>query len=121
MAEFPEEDMFARVVGEDRRATLEEARLRNERLAAVEAEQSAERKAKADALSRRANESILLHEYRSRGLKPPFANERGMPTVSLSMLLAAGWTIDNSTGTAILLRPLYTPGPPAPYREDHRE
>lgn len=110
--EFPEADMFTRATGEDWNAQVADWEKRNEVAAKVEAAQRAERKVAADALSRRANEAVLIHEYASQGLRAPYTDGNGVPTVSLAMLLRLGWTINRSPGTNILMRPFVMPQQP---------
>lgn len=70
-----------------------------------DAEKAREAKARVDATTLRANESFLLAEYERAGVAPPFTNGRGVPTVSLSLLLSQGWRVESFGDERILVRP----------------
>ena len=101
---------------------------RKERIAAAEeqnavrlrqdAEAAAKRQIEADKLTARANESFLLHEYRSYGIDPPFVDLGGMPTVSLALLLDMGWRVEQVGRESTLVRPLHDTTP-RKRREDY--
>ena len=77
-------------------------------LTAIEVEQAARRKAQADELSMRANESVRVTEFAQAGVEPP----DGM-RVSLPLLLSIGWTIVEIDGARKLVRPQDKPKPRA--------
>lgn len=85
---------------------------------AQDAAAAAERKARADDLTARANASVLILEYAAQRVRPPLTDGHGVPTVSLPMLLQLGWTIQRvGDGLAVLLRP--EPEQPRKRREDY--
>ena len=65
-------------------------------LTAIETKQRAETKARADEFSMAANRAHVLGEYLGRGVEPPFTDEQGNPTVSLSLLMQMGWRIEGN-------------------------
>jgi hypothetical protein len=88
-----------------RRKQREDARLRAEAIRKADEQRAAEAKARVDETSRRANESFLRAEYERAGLRPPFTDDRGVPTVSLSMLRWAGWRVEMVGDQATLIAP----------------
>lgn len=110
-------DIFDHAEETLRRESLDAARERNKILDAQVAQEKAERQAKADALSRRANQSVLVTEYVRAGVDPISVNDDGIPTVSLSFLISIGWTIEDFGGRRTLVKP---PMPePRPRRKNH--
>lgn len=105
--DLPEEPDASGQMAPDRvEAALGDFKQRMGALEAQDAAAAAERKAKADALTARANATVLIHEYAAQGIHPPLTDGRGVPTVSLAMLLQIGWTIQRvGDGLALLLRP----------------
>lgn len=87
-------DFFELESLKEMRAKREQAVRDGEAIAAAEAVEAAAAKARVDALTLRANESFLLAEYQSAGIAPPFTNGRGVPTVSLALLVRQGWRIE---------------------------
>ena len=65
-------------------------------LMAIETKQRAEAKARADEFSIDANRAHVMGEYIGRGVEPPFTDDQGRPTVSLSLLMQMGWRIDGN-------------------------
>lgn len=107
-AEFPEagdDDLFARERAARVAASNADFRERMAQLAAHEREQEAERKARADATTKRANHLALMQEYRQAGVAPPILNDDGTPSLSLSMLLQLGWSIETIEDSVTLIRP----------------
>ncbi len=91
--EFPDEETkpdIARV-----QAAHEDFKARIAELRKVEEAGAAIRKVRADELSHRANLSVLFDEYRRAGVSAPFVTADGIPTVSLSLLISLGWSIQN--------------------------
>lgn len=85
---------------------------------AQDAAGAAERKARADDLTARANASVLILEYAAQRVRPPLTDGHGVPTVSLPMLLQLGWTIQRvGDGLGVLLRP----EPEQPRRRDDHD
>jgi hypothetical protein len=70
---------------------------------------AAVRKVEADALSKRANLSVLVTEFARAGVRPPCVNQAGEPTVSLPTLLWLGWTIADRDDGKVLVRPVAAP------------
>lgn len=100
------EDVFDRAEAADRRARIEASREANAARLEQEEIQNAQRKIKADALTIRARDSVLIHEYASQGLTPPFTNGEGVPTVSLALLRQMGWTVEEEFGgRRVLVKP----------------
>jgi hypothetical protein len=117
--EFDEIDPKAMFESERVEAARADFHQRMAELNAREAEQDAARKALADDTSRRGNLIVLVGEYARAGVKPPFVNERGEPTVSLSMLKMQGWEITEFAGQRTLLRPASAGGYARRTREDY--
>lgn len=110
--EFPEagdDDLFERERASRIAASNADFRERMTQLAVQERQQEAERKARADATTMRANMSAMMQEYRRAGVTPPFVNEDGTPRCSLSMLINLGWSIEELNGTVTLIRTLIRP------------
>ena len=74
----------------------EDFKRRMAELTAIETKQRAETKARADEFSMAANRAHVLGEYLGRGVEPPFTDEQGNPTVSLSLLMQMGWRIEGN-------------------------
>jgi hypothetical protein len=112
--DLPEEPDANGQMAPDRvEAALGDFKQRMGALEAQDAAAAAERKAKADDLTARANASVLIHEYAAQGVRPPLTDGHGVPTVSLAMLLQLGWTIQRvGEGLGVLLRPEPKPEPP---------
>ena len=72
---------------------------------AADAAAAAAGRARATALSQRANLSVLTTEFARAGVTPPCVNDAGDPTVSLPMLLWLGWTIVETEDGRFLQRP----------------
>lgn len=104
--EFPENnDLFERERAERVAAAHEDFRQRMAELGEIERRMEAERKARADANTRRSNAMALLHEYERAGVAPPLVNEDGTPSCSLSLLLQFGWSIERFGDTLTLVKP----------------
>jgi hypothetical protein len=91
--EFSDEDPkpdIARV-----QAAHEDFKARMAELCKVEEAGAAIRKARSDELSHRANLSVLFDEYHRAGVSAPSVTADGIPTVSLSLLISLGWSIQN--------------------------
>jgi hypothetical protein len=99
------EDIFERMAGDERRARLEEAKVRNAELnRQLEAEEAARREAhRIKTLAHTA--SIICAEYRAAGVEPIEVNADGVPTVSLATLRWIGWRIEEIDGKRKLVRP----------------
>jgi hypothetical protein len=74
-------------------------------LAEHDAAAAAERKRKADDLTKRANGTVALAEYRAAGVESPSVDGDGAPRVSLSLLLSIGWTVEDVDGARELVAP----------------
>lgn len=96
--EFPEEPAPVNLGRID--AVHDDFKQRMAALAEHDAEAAAKRKAAADELSKRANESIRLMEFARAGVQPP----TGMK-VSLPLLLSIGWKIEVVDGVRELVAP----------------
>ena len=70
-----------------------------------DAEATRQAMARATETTKRANESFLKAEYERAGVEPPFTNGRGIPTVSLSLLISQGWRVQNLGDERVLVRP----------------
>ena len=95
----------------DRRKQAEKA---GDALAAEEARQAAALRARIDERAAETNRRQVIAEYQAAGVEPLRVDGNGRPTVSLSMLLRIGWTIENISGKNVLI---YPPG----YRPPHLE
>lgn len=84
-----------------RKRILEEA----ERFEKIEAAAEAERRAKATARAMETNRRQTIAEYQAAGVEPPNVDENGRPTVSLSLLLSFGWTIEQIGDRNVLVKP----------------
>src|SRR5574337_999474 len=84
-----------------RKRILEEA----ERLDKIEAKAEAARRARATAWSLETNRRQTIAEYQAAGVEPPNVDETGRPTVSLSLLLSFGWTIEQAGDRNVLVKP----------------
>ena len=73
----------------------EDFKQRMAELDAVNVKQAAERKVAADQRSMEANRIQLLGEYEAAGVYPPFTDDSGKPTISLSLLKRLGWRIES--------------------------
>ena len=72
------------------RERLEKARIAKE----LEDKAEAKRLAQAIEFTQRSNERYLRREYEIAGVQPQHVDDKGNPTVSLSMLLRLGWRIE---------------------------
>lgn len=73
----------------------EDFKQRMAELDVVNVKHAAERKVAADQRSMEANRIQLLGEYEAAGIYPPFTDDSGKPTISLSLLKRLGWRIEN--------------------------
>lgn len=113
--DMDEPDSNGERVADRVRTSHEDFKRRMAELDAVSVKQQAERKARADKFSCEANRVQLLAEYESAGVHPPFTDDDGKPTISLSLLKRMGWRIENFGNDGYSLVP---PGWQAPLRQD---
>lgn len=100
-----EDDLIAGVDGDERAERLARILDRNAELSKAEQERAARIKLESDRRAKIGHARSLLREYEAAGVAPPFTTEEGVPTVSLSMLLMIGWSVDVFGGVATLHRP----------------
>lgn len=67
--------------------------------------QEAAIRASAQAWMKEANRRYLLREYQVHGLEPVYADKAKTIMLSLSMLLAMGWKIEEIEGVKVLTKP----------------
>lgn len=75
---------------------------------------AAQLKARMDERAAETNRRQLIAEYQAAGVEPPMTDGNGKPTVSLSMLLRMGWSLENISGQPTLIRPFGTRAPVPP-------
>ena len=103
--------------GERVKAALADYHKRIAELNLLEAAAEEEARARSAAHSLKTNKRLALAEYNTAGILPPWRDEEGFPTVSLSLALLMGWTIGPAEyGTRPVLHP-----PPKPEDPKKRE
>lgn len=86
-------DMIDNAVSQTEHERRQRMITEGEKALAEERAEEAKRAAKATARTLDNNRRQLLAEYERAGVEPPFVDENGKPTMSLSMLLRLGWSI----------------------------
>jgi len=103
--------------GERVKAALADYHKRIAELNLLEAAAEEEARARSTAQTLKVNKRLALGEYNTAGILPPWRDEEGFPTVSLSLALLMGWTIGPAEyGTRPVLHP-----PPKPEDSKKRE
>lgn len=112
-----DQDFFDHQDAEDRRARVAAAEARNAEVREQEAGAEAARRESSKIFSMRANAALLVEQYLAAGVEPPAVDARGVPTCSLSLLLAVGWRVEEHENevTGEVRRELVRP-PAAPAR-----
>lgn len=79
-------------------------------LSAQEIAQQEARKKEADALTARANLSVMSTEYRNARVVPPYTDANGHPKFSLHFLFRMGWSIQMVGSENVLVSPIAAKG-----------
>ncbi len=108
------EDIFDRQAAAELRARMEASAAQHAAQLKHDAETEALAKENGRLLSIRASGSVMMTEYARAGVEPLETNGRGVPLVSLSLLLCLGWTIESISGKNVLMRPAAA----APWKKD---
>lgn len=99
------EDIFDRQAAAELRDRMEASASQHAAQLKHDADMEALAKENGRLLSIRASGSVMMTEYARAGVQPLETNGKGVPLVSLPLLLWMGWTIEEISGERKLIRP----------------
>jgi hypothetical protein len=106
---FELEDIFDREEAQRRRVLADTVRARAAEIDAEETAKQAIAKARSTEFTLRNRNDVLCEQYRAAGVEPVHVNSEGVPTVSLTLILSIGWTIQEVDGEKRLFLPSAPP------------